>query len=340
MRIAYIGPAWGTSLHRADALKRLGHNVVVIDPWSWLGRSVWMARWLHHTGGIGVGLVVNRRLVAQVKQAHPELIWVDQGEFLTKGLICRLRRSCVPIVNYTVDNPFVRSARQRFRHYRSALPCYSLLAVVREASAAAARRAGCPNVKRIWGSADDRAHRSRKLSDEVQARYASDVVFVGTWFPERGPFMAELIRLGVPLSIYGDRWQKAREWPAIKPHWRGPGLYNDDGYAAALLSAKICLCLLSKGNRDLHTTRSIEIPSLGALLCAERTTEHLQLYEEGTEAVFWNSAQECAAVCRQLLADEPKRLSIASRGHERAVRNNLFNEPVMAAILKAAMDCP
>lgn len=338
MRIAYVGPAWGTSLQRVNALRRLGHSVVVIDPWSWLGKSVWTARWLHHTGGAGVGLLINRRLFTRVGQAQPELIWINQGEFLTKGLISGLRQLRVPVVNYTNDNPFVPSARQRFRHYRLALPYYSLLAVVRAESAADARGAGCPHVRRIWQTADEHTHRPRTLIAEMRARYASDVVFVGTWFPERGPFMAELIRLGVPLAIYGNRWQKAREWPVIKPYWRGAGLYSDDDYAAALLSAKICLCLLSKGNRDLHTRRSIEIPSLGALLCAERTMEHQQLYKEGTEAVFWSSPEECAEVCRDLLADEPKRLSIARGGHERALRNNLFNEPVMASIINAAME--
>ncbi len=56
MKIVYIGPAYGTSLHRARALERLGHQVNIIDPWSWLGQSKWVSRWLYHAGGWGVGL--------------------------------------------------------------------------------------------------------------------------------------------------------------------------------------------------------------------------------------------------------------------------------------------
>ena len=214
-----------------------------------------------------------------------------------------------------------------------------LLAVVRAENVAEARARGARAVMQVWRSSDENevAHAPRKLSVEQRQRFASEMVFVGTWMPERGPFMAELIRRGVPLSIWGDRWQKAHEWPQLAPHWRGPGLDTDDDYAAAILAAKISLGLLSKGNRDLHTTRSLEIPALGGLFCAERTSEHLALYEEGREAVSWSDAAECAEQCKALLADEPRRKAIAAAGHARALRNGHYNEQVMARILEAAM---
>jgi spore maturation protein CgeB len=116
--------------------------------------------------------------------------------------------------------------------------------------------------------------------------------------------MAELVRPGLPLSIWGDRWQKAPEWPALAPHWRGPGQDDPEIYARIIQSAKISLGLLSKGNRDRHTTRSFEIPAIGGLLCAERTDEHCQSYKEGVEAVFWDDAEECIEQCRRLLKDD------------------------------------
>src|SRR3984893_15402741 len=98
--------------------------------------------------------------------------------------------------------------------------------------------------------------------------------------PERGPFLARLIELGIPLTIRGNRWNKAKEWPLLENFWQGPGVYNDEDYAKAIQCAKVSLGLLSKGNRDQHTTRSMEIPSLQGLLCAERTREHESLYRE------------------------------------------------------------
>ena len=336
MRIAYIGPARGTSLHRARALERLGHEVHIIDPWVWLLDSKWVGRWIYHLGAAGIGLFVDNRIEAEVRKADPNLIFVDQGEFLGSALLERLRRRNVPITNYTIDDPFGGRDKKRFRRYLKALPYYDLVAVVRKPNITEARAHGARHVLRVWRSADDIAHKRRELTIIDCGRFVSDVAFIGTWMPERSPFLTELIDRGVPLSIWGDRWQKAKEWPKLQAHWRGPGLFDDASYAAVISSAKVCIGLLSKGNRDLHTTRSLEIPSLGGLLCAERTQEHLELYREGEEAVFWGNAEECTVLCKELLADEPRRREIARRGHERALKNGLYNEAVMAKILDEA----
>lgn len=337
MKIAYISPEYGTSLHRAKALKRLGHQVEIIDPWSWFVQSKWTSRWLHHLGGIGNEVVINDRLFHDVKEARPNFIWVDQGPFLGPKCIQQLRLLGVPIVNYAVDDPFGSRDGLRFYNYRRAVPFYDLLAVVRKENVDEAKKFGAKKVIQVWRSADEIAHSLQTLTNREKVQFASDVAFIGTWMPERGPFMIELVKQGIPLSIWGDRWQKDPEWNLLKPFWRGPGLYKDDSYVKVIQSAKICLGLLSKGNRDLHTQRSIEIPALGSLLCAERTSEHLTLYDEGKEAVFWNDAKECAELCKKLLNDEALRLEIARNGHKRALKNNLFNEPVLELIIKAVI---
>jgi spore maturation protein CgeB len=107
-----------------------------------------------------------------------------------------------------------------------------------------------------------------------------------------------------------------------------------EDYTKALQCAEICLGLLSKGNRDLHTQRSIEIPYAGGLFCAERTKEHRYLYEEGEEAVFWDDADECADRCFELLGDEDRRKAIADEGHRRCIENGHFNEDVMEKIIE------
>jgi len=341
MRIAYIGQHRGTSLHRGRALERLGHAVTIIDPWSWLPQGRWVGPWMHRAGGMGSNILLARRIAEAVAIARPDLVWVDQGEWFGPRILRAIRERCgaaVPIVNYTIDDPFGGRDGRRFAPYLKAQPNYDLVAVVREPNVAEAMQAGARRVIRVYRSADEVAHRPRELTETQQQHFASEVAFVGTWMPERGPFMAELIRHGVPLSIWGDRWQKAPEWPQLAPHWRGPGLTMDDDYAAAILASKVSLGLLSKGNRDLHTTRSLEIPALGGLLCAERTREHLELYDEVCEAVFWDDAAECAEQCRALLADEARRKAIAAAGHVRALRNGHYNEEVMQGIIDAAFE--
>jgi spore maturation protein CgeB len=152
---------------------------------------------------------------------------------------------------------------------------------------------------------------------------------------KRGPFLQKLLNAGVPLAIYGNRWQKAPEWPTLQSVCQGPAMYGDD-YIKALQLAKVSLGLLSKGNRDLHTNRTFEIPYCGGLLCAERTSEHLQLYQEDIEAVYCSDVSECIEKCKKLLNDEKRRTDIAGKGRLRCLRNGIFNESNLNKMLEAA----
>jgi hypothetical protein len=153
--------------------------------------------------------------------------------------------------------------------------------------------------------------------------------------PERGPFMLDLLRAGVPLRIFGPRWSRAPEYPLLSGVVADR--YMDDAeYVGAIAEARIALALLSRGNRDLHTTRSLEIPAIGTLLLAERTADHAAMYRDGEEAVLWDDAAECARGCLSLLADPGRVAAIAAAGRARLLRNGHLNETVLATILACA----
>jgi spore maturation protein CgeB len=337
LSIVYIGPGGGTSLHRAEALRRLGHTVTMLDPWRLLPRNYPTQYWLVRTGALFLGAIIRRRVLAALGSATFDLAYVDSGQLLDVLLVRELKKRCAVVINYNLDDPYGLRDGRKWRLYLEAVPAYDLVVVVRDFNVGEAKAAGARRVLCVRRSADEMAHAPRRLSANDHNQWSSDVVFIGTWMPERGPFATSLVRRGVPLSIYGDRWHKAREWPTLRSHWRGPGLFNDDDYARAVQCGKVCLGLLSKGNRDLTTQRSFEIPHLGGVLCAERTSEHVELYRDKEEAVFWSTPEECAAICEELLLNDRWRTSIALKGRSRCLHNRTTNEAVLSEILSTAM---
>jgi len=335
MKILYLGPDSGTCRQRRFALERLGHVLTVVDPFLALPRVRGVRAWAFHTGGLGLSGMVENYVWSQAGGERFDLVFVDNGELVSSHLVSRLRALAPLVVNMNLDNPFVGRDGGRWRLFRQALPAYDLFVSPRRSSAEAAVRAGARRVLLTDFAADELAHRPISLSDEDRARFAADVVFVGNWMPERGPFMARLAERGVPLRIYGPRWEKAPEFERLKPNISAATFMGDD-YAKSLQGAKIAIGLLSKGNEDLHTTRSLEIPAMGVLLCAERTSEHLAMYEDGREAVFWDNADDCADVCLDLLKTPDRIVEIAAAGRRRVLENRSFNEPLMKSILDHA----
>lgn len=333
--ILYIGSRDGTSLDRANALRRLGHQVEHINPRELLPSTLWIDRVIWRLGGHLLSPWILRALPKVLRNNRYDLCYVDGGECISPSVLRMIQPRVRKIVNYNIDDPLGVRDIARFAAYRRGVSLYDLCVVVRSENVPEAQRLGARDVMRVFRSSDEIAHAPRTITAQDADRWHADVLFLGTWFPERGPFLLKLIELGVPLAIRGANWQKAREWPVLKSYYKGGQLQGDD-YAMALQCARVNLGLLSKGNRDLHTTRSLEIPALGALLCAERTTEHLEMYVEGEEALFWESAEECAAVCFAALRDEERRKRIAAAGHARSILNGYHNERIMEAVVERA----
>lgn len=337
--VLYLGPKSGTCLDRANALRRLGCTVDHVDLRQLLPASPWVDRWTWHVGGHWFSGLVARALEKKLGARCYHLCHVDGGEWVTPAVIAVLRRHTQRVLSYNIDDPTGPRDGARFTAYRQAAPHYDLMAVVREDNVPELQALGARRVLRVYRSADEISHAPRPLSAQVRETWHSEVLFLGSWFPERGPFLLELIQRGVPLTIRGPNWHKAPEWRELKPHWAGGGIGGND-YALAIQCARVNLGLVSRDNRDLHTTRSLEIPALGGLLCAERTTEHAAMYTEGEEALFWSGAEECAAVCRAALADEDRRARIAQAGQQRHHRNGHRNEAVMRSLIEAVETTP
>ncbi len=334
VKILYLGLTRGTSLQRANALRRLGHGVHVVNDEEFGAKSRIAFRVEWETGGVFSQRRIERHVLERAGVGPYDVVWVDHGRLVGPRLVGILRQRFGPVVNYNADDPYGPRDRFSWLSYRQAVKVYDLVVVVREPNLAEAKALGARRVERIYRLADEVAHAPRELTSVQQAEYGAEVGFIGTGFERRGAFIADLVGRGVPLSVRGNAWERQPEWPVIKPHWAGPNSRSDEEYALAILGARISLGLVSAANRDLHTSRSLEIPYMGGVFCAKRTSEHLGLYVEGEEALFWDDAAECAQVCSRYLADPAKLRSIAHQGMERARRNGYMNEPVLRRLLE------
>lgn len=158
-----------------------------------------------------------------------------------------------------------------------------------------------------------------------------DVIFIGTKEQDRLEHLLYLAEHGVVVHIYGWSVKESSLHPNLIFH--DAHLYGSD-YNAALGCSKIALNFLRKMNRDLQTSRSIEIPASGGFMLAERTKEHQRLFQEGVEAEFFESKEELLEKATYYLNHEGKRQAIAKAGLERVIQNDYTFINRMTEILK------
>lgn len=325
-----------TARHRADALRRLGSQVTVVDPQALIGPRRRWHNFLHYRTGYRF---LQRRLLWELKislnsvNPSPCLIWVDSGELFGPRLLRWLSShfGC-PLILYNVDDPTGPRDALRFHNLKSAISHYSLCVFVRHETALEALALGAPRVLLVHRSYDEACHTPYQPDPGQSPKSVAS--FIGTLIPgeRRDQFLAALLQAGVPLRLIGNRWQRSSLWPLLQSIYQGPGR-SGAAYAQALGDAALTLGLLSHQNRDLVTTRSFETAACGGLLCAERTSEHQLFYEEGHEAVFWESLDECVRQCLKILADPGLRQEICVSGTHRVCEIGVRNQDVCRQIL-------
>ena len=332
-----------TSRHRADALRRLGCQVAVVDPQDLIGaRRKWQTFFDYITGyrWLQRRLLMGLMGSSVLEGLTPDLVWVNGGELMGPLALTWIRKvfQC-PIVLYNNDDPTGFRDRGCFSSLNASMHFFDLCVLCRPETALEALAMGAGKVLRVLMSYDEMTHRPAYAATAAGTGPEPVVSFIGTLIAgeRRDDFLVELLQAGLPLRLIGNSWQRSRHWPLLRQIHQGPGI-SGTAYAQALGSAAVTLGLLSHGNRDLITTRSLEAPACGALFCAERTSEHQLLYEQGQEALFWSSTAECIELCQQLL-DQPQRgEAIRQAALQQVRRLGVGNEDICRQILAVIAD--
>jgi spore maturation protein CgeB len=81
--------------------------------------------------------------------------------------------------------------------------------------------------------------------------------------------------------------------------------------------------------------RTFEVPACGGCMLAERTDDHARFFDEGRDALFFDTPESLVRQARQVAADRPRRNDIALSGHRRVVRDGHTYSRRLEAILHA-----
>jgi spore maturation protein CgeB len=324
LAILYIGTRSGTTLQRARALAGLGHAVTFIPsnyPRHWRVPSYLDPIYLAYGAVDRIQPSpdfhgTNWRAVRAARGQNFDLVWVDKTLSLHPGTLDRLR-ALLPrarFVAYSGDdmlNPVHQSPR-----YLQSIDRYDLHVTTKSYNVAELEQIGAKEVVFVDNAFDPATHRPIELSPRERARFAAEVGFIGAYEQDRADTMYRLAAAGLPVTVRGPDWRRFK-----KSHPRlavFDTFLDDDDYPRAVCATKINLGFLRKMNRDLQTTRSVEIPACRGFMLAERTPEHLRMFEEGKEAAFFASFDELLAKCRYYLEHECERRDVAAAGHRRA----------------------
>jgi spore maturation protein CgeB len=342
-RILYVGPMvmGSTTLQRFQALQDLGHDVeavtTVLPNSAPLAQPPLFARAWRKVFGQRDLVKANARMLAAVQRSRFDLVWIDKGLTIRPRTLQAIRKAqprC-RIVGFSPDD--MMNAANQSRNFLRGLPLYDSYITTKSYNVAELAQLGCPQVLFMENGYDPRTHRPLPVTPRDRESLGGPVGFVGQWEPDRAASLRAAALAGMPLRVWGYTWERMTDVPPGLRLENRP-LWGDD-YAKAICAFDINLCFLRKCNRDRQTTRSVEIPACGGFMLAERTEEHLGLFEEGKEAEFFSSDEELLAKIQYYLQHPDQRRRIARSGHERCQRSGYsYRERLCRVLHSVASD--
>jgi len=269
---------------------------------------------------------LNRQVVADSRRLRPHWVLFWRPTHILPGTLRTLRQLGVSTASYNNDDPFGPTAHGNvpwhhhllWHWYLRCLPLFDRNFFYRRVNCDEALAAGARHAQVLMPYFIPALDRPMALTAADMARFGCDVVFAGHHEADgRELLVRRLVHAGLHVRLWGgNTWT-----PEVLGDLHStlgpvePALGDD--YRKALCGAKICLCLLSRVNRDTYTRRCFEIPACGKIMLAERTDDLMALFREDEEACFFSSPDELVEKALWLMNNPDLRERIAKAGMRR-----------------------
>ena len=280
---------------------------------------------------------VNKKILTAIRDSSFDVVWIEKGNMIWPLALWKIKKHAplAKLISCSEDDMYATHGHSLW--YRIGLHHYDLVFTTKAYNLAELKLFGAKETKLFLESYDEIIHKPMKLTEIERKRFTCDVGAMGAFEEERAEALIYLARHGVRVNVWGNDWARLTyQHPnlVIKNEY----LFGED-YAKAICATRINLNFLRKINRDEVTSRSVEIPACGGFMLGERTSRHLEFFEEGREAEFFDSNKEMLEKVRYYLENNEKRENIARAGRNRCITSGYSMRVQLDQMLRTALHC-
>lgn len=255
-----------------------------------------------------------------------DITWIDKGMFINHFTINKIRKQSKLLIHYTPDMAFFSNASAFFNR---SIPVYDLCITTKRVEIDLYKQKGVKKLHFTTQGYNPLVHKPFHTFDQKQG-----VVFIGLNEPSRERIITSLLENAVPVILGGSNWNKfVKKHNHIKDlSFLGEKVYSE-AYAQALSGSLVGLGLLSKRFKELHTTRTFEIPACGTALISERTQDTVSFFDD-SEAIFYKNEGELITQIKYYLKHQDKLEEITKNGYRKVTTHGLDYKSIIQNALK------
>ena len=252
---------------------------------------------------------INRRLIDLVEKAKPDLCWVSGGHRISADTISKIKQLGVTTILWTIDPP------RDFEILLEVASAYDYIVCGGTEAMEIYQTHGVKHSKWFPFACDINEHRPMELTEKDYQKYGSDVVFVGSYYPNRFHILAQLTDFNI--AVWGPGWGSVPESSILSPYLHA-GQYKPEEWLKIYRASKIVLILhYQDGKIPCHQASPKVFETLAAkgfVLC-DAQKDVRTLFKEGKHMDFFETVEDLKRKIAFYLDRPDKRAAIAEAGH-------------------------
>src|SRR5208282_1083055 len=100
LKILFIGAEGRNSIKRAQALRRLGHDVMLIDPYSLFPFKQFVGRLIYYGGASLIESYFKKKITPIIHKFKFDVTYVDSGELIGCKILSVIKKVSPLVINY------------------------------------------------------------------------------------------------------------------------------------------------------------------------------------------------------------------------------------------------
>ena len=304
------------------AIKALGHNLTSFDDRQHIipGRVRQRIQWFHQFDLRHI----NKKIISLALETKPDIAIITGGHRITSRTVTTLKDRGVCTVLWTIDPPI------DFQPIIDVAPLYDYIFCQGTEAIELLSREGIQGAKWLPMACDPSEHRPVELSAEEKEHYGNDIVFVGSYYPNRAELFENISDFD--LGIWGPGWEKLEAKSKLRRCIKGSHTPPSE-WLKIYSASKIVLVTHYQDPEERFpvyqaSPRIFEAMACGAFVVSDNQRDVFSLFKDGEHLVRFDNPVELIEKIKYYLDQSEERERTATQGREEVLKNHTYEHRI------------
>lgn len=317
--ISYKNPNFdNTSFYREEALVSLGNEVVYLNEQDYFlpGRVrqtfPYLQAWDNKR--------LNDKIVRSAERSRPDLCLVVGGYTISEDVLKKMKETGIKLFLRTTNVPL------DFSNIIRTAPLYDQIFCAGTEALTVLRNEAGVNARWMPYAAEPSKHKQVDVNALDKKAYKRDIVFVGSFYPNRAEVLSGLSDLD--LGIWGPNWRLLGLGSPLKEKAVDRRLNYTEWIKIYSLAKIVVVAHYHDGKTpcDQASPKLFEALSCGSFVLVDKQKDAMSLFEDGKHVVYFEGSADLREKANYYLGHPEQREMIAEAGREEVLRKHTYKD--------------